>query len=21
MQYRCPKCQCVKIMPVSQGVN
>ena len=21
MQYRCPKCQSVKIMPVSQGVN
>lgn len=21
MQYRCPQCQSVKIMPVSQGVN
>ena len=21
MQYRCPKCQSVKIMPVSQGAN
>ncbi|MCH7328925.1 hypothetical protein [Acinetobacter modestus] len=21
MQYRCPKCQSVKIMPVSQGTN
>lgn len=21
MQYRCPKCQSVKIMPASQGAN
>ena len=21
MQYRCPQCQSVKIMPVSQGIN